>query len=287
MADSKIANMPKLERSSLETYAGIILGLLGTAIPMTWWLRCSLLALAAGFLIDGARRATWTDKWNVGLRIGLAVLAIVTLAAVSWGSVQEEYQKQRGDGSFAPSIFIECHFGLMPKILPPEGPISVLALMPVPVEDDGGSISQRFSEPGAASIGLAPNGLPKMTYRCQLTNYWTVPLSNVTIKLKLDFIEVIKDKRNPPIVGAKIVLSREQTIDIPKIDAGSNFPFVFYIENSSPYFTSFSFSERAFAWLIGSNDLRPIKLMQQKGAPLTPLPPIMPIMPTRQPSSSK
>lgn len=161
------------------------------------------------------------------------------------------------------ALFFECAMTGMPTTSPPGGSINVLSLWPLPIENGGGGLGQYFSmaEPRTLAWPKSQGGLPLMAYRCTITNYSAVPVSNVTLDLLVCFLEAIKQNDNTTHSGG-IKLERGWPITVPKIDVGKDNPFVFYIYNTSPYFAFVSPPEYVVLRRIGETERRTVPLGQ-------------------------
>jgi hypothetical protein len=98
MSDSR--TKPPLERSTLETYGGAVLGILG-AIVTAWWAKSILLACAAGLLIHAVHRSSWTIHWPRWRKVVGAVTVLMVLGLVGGEPILDDFQKQH------PAIFSE------------------------------------------------------------------------------------------------------------------------------------------------------------------------------------
>jgi hypothetical protein len=72
----------RLERSTVEAWIATLIGVIASAVPMTWWLEALLLVIAALLIGDLALHSPWTanqPRWqrHVSLALGLALIAAV------------------------------------------------------------------------------------------------------------------------------------------------------------------------------------------------------------------
>ena len=143
------------------------------------------------------------------------------------------------------TIHLDCHYGLMPTVMPPEGSIYVLQTFPIPVESGGGGLGRFFGQPGGKHTWGSGDG-PWSGLRCQITNYGISTVFNAHAVIGLSFIENLKDKDNPNTSrSGRITLSREWLVPVNKIDPGPDRSFVFYIFNSSDHFVDISLPKTA------------------------------------------
>lgn len=84
---------PKLERASLEAYAGIAIGIVLATVPMNWeWKVAAFLALAA-LAIDVALRSPWTYQWSRRGKFLACVISIIIVASIGYGPVVKQYDE--------------------------------------------------------------------------------------------------------------------------------------------------------------------------------------------------
>lgn len=103
-----------LERSSIEAYVAIVLGVLGVALPMTWYFRAALIALVIGLAIHLITRSPATIGWPFQKKLVWSVGAALLLMGVSANAIVEDYESAGGPdvmarlvGVAAPSFQIE------------------------------------------------------------------------------------------------------------------------------------------------------------------------------------
>jgi hypothetical protein len=90
---SKAGTKP-LNRSSLEAYAGIVIGLVLALLPMTWWLRILLFLGLIFFTADFIWRSPFTFKWKPSVRRLFAAIAAAWIIWVGFGNVKKAYLDQ-------------------------------------------------------------------------------------------------------------------------------------------------------------------------------------------------
>ena len=160
------------------------------------------------------------------------------------------------------TIQIECHAGLMPKLVPPEGRIYVLLLWPIPEESGGGGFVEYFAHPGSEWSWSSPKGTPAHAYRCQFTNYGNTTVFNVTMSFSLIFREAVRNPENTNATGSgPVALYRKWPVEVAKIDPGTN-GFVFYIYNQSQKFAEVVLPQSAELWSAHENRRRNVRLIQ-------------------------
>jgi hypothetical protein len=249
------------------TAAGISLTLAALAVAMVSLPRrpefrvARLLFIAAALVLCG--KDIW---WGIATTLATlprivisgvigAVLLIGLVEALRWVNRHEQAASvdtaSRGVIPQTPvlTIFAECHQGLAPKLVPPEGRIYVHQLWPMRVENGGGGLAEMFAPAGTEWVWPKPASGALVFNQCQITNYSDVTLFNIAMALKLRFVEVSKDENSSRSGETK--LEREWLFHISKIDPGAANPFTFYVVNFSPYFVEVSISQTASAQTVG------------------------------------
>lgn len=84
--------MQKLERSRIELYIGIAIGILLAVLPMTWWLRILGLLAVEVLAVDLSFRSPLMFNTHVGIKIGTVLSVLFILAAASWNTIRSEYR---------------------------------------------------------------------------------------------------------------------------------------------------------------------------------------------------
>lgn len=277
-------------------YLGTGLALIGigvtlmVALPPPWWLKMPAGLVHAGLLGGIILTLTglcllvvgiWPDlpEAKIGPIFVTALGALVFVSGVVWYNVGNSTQTTSELASDAPdpNILIECHLGVLPTTTPAEGRIYALGLWPLPAENGGGGLEEHFPL-GAQGEWKWPtsNGFPLQAYQCQITNYGNAPVFNVELTLHLTFIQALKDDKNPSTIrSGAVTLSREWPIQITKIDAGKNDPFVFYIYNISQEFAGVSLPQAVSLERTGETLRRTVRLIRPTGdhglMPLSPM----------------
>lgn len=89
------ANAPRLEKSSIEAYAGITLGILLAVLHMTWWLRALLWVVLCLISADIAWRAPLVASWPQKIRLLLMLAALSLVSWCGWCNVREQIRADR------------------------------------------------------------------------------------------------------------------------------------------------------------------------------------------------
>jgi len=156
------------------------------------------------------------------------------------------------------TILIDCHLGMMPKLVPPEGRIYVLPFYYGSPEIWGGGLAEYFAQPGSEFTW--PSSAP--AYRCQLTNYGDATVFNVVLAFPVMFREIVRDSKNPNLMKTGAITgSGERSIEVTKIDVGTN-GFVFYIYNQSQHFVSVFLPQSVTLQRNRDNKRRSVRLIQ-------------------------
>jgi hypothetical protein len=91
---SKSATKP-LERSSIEAYSGIVIGIVLAVISINWWLR-ALLFLSLTFVCgDFIWRSPFSHRWPKRLKTIIVIGCAVYLFWVAKGNVSSAYEMER------------------------------------------------------------------------------------------------------------------------------------------------------------------------------------------------
>lgn len=84
---------PKLEPASLEAYAGIGIGIMLWALPITWWLKGIGILIVTGLLTDVAFRSPWTHQWSRRGKAIAAIIGICIIGSVGCRPILDQYAK--------------------------------------------------------------------------------------------------------------------------------------------------------------------------------------------------
>jgi hypothetical protein len=90
----------KSDRSRVEACIGLLLALIVFAFPMTWWLRTALVIVLAAISAHLIFSSPTTVKLKTGSKVGISVLAIAIIAAITWNSMRsgEQLKYSTADG---------------------------------------------------------------------------------------------------------------------------------------------------------------------------------------------
>jgi len=190
------------------------------------------------------------------------------------GVIAQERKESAKQGESADEVVhIDCQFGLMPTVIPPDGRNYILMTYPIPRESGGGGLAEAFGLPGSEQRWSAQNAGPATGYRCQLTNYGKSPMFNVEMVVMLSFREVQRKRDNPNALTSGVVtLSRGWLVPVKKIDSGPNNPFIFYIFNTSPQFVDVSLP-KSVTYQKGDSEKRFTVTLKQAAQSFINLPP--------------
>jgi hypothetical protein len=163
-------------------------------------------------------------------------------------------------------LFVDCQMGLMPAVVPPEGSIYVWITSDLPSESGGGGLANYFARPGT-EWKWSNTGKPQWAYRCEVTNYAAHVMLNVQMDWRITVREALAVPDQPNSMrGGKIILDRDWWILIPKIDAGPDKRFVFYIWNCCiERFVSVSAPPKATVELPGVTARKDMPIRQSSG----------------------
>jgi hypothetical protein len=83
-----------MHRSSIE-YIGIIIGIIAIVIPMTWWLRASLIVIGTVFFLHLCWRAPWVARFPDAevVKIYFSLCFVYLVLVLSWNPIRQEYLK--------------------------------------------------------------------------------------------------------------------------------------------------------------------------------------------------
>jgi hypothetical protein len=110
----------------------------------------------------------------------------------------------------------------------------VLQINAIPASaGSGGGIGIFSGTPGEKfNFPVLPS---QFVYKCQITNYASVPLFKMSIALRLTFMEAVKkdSAASTTLSSGAVTIDREWPLEIPKIDPGEDSSFAFYMINVS------------------------------------------------------
>jgi hypothetical protein len=90
----------KLERSSIEAYVGISVGIVLALVPMTWWLRIPLFITLGVMCADFCWRSPFSYKWPAFPRIAVVAVVLFLVGKVGLENVSQAY----ADDMFPPNV---------------------------------------------------------------------------------------------------------------------------------------------------------------------------------------
>lgn len=83
----------KLERSSVEAYAAIAIGIAVAVIHMTWQWKVAAFAVMAILFVDLGLRSPWTYRWSWRYKIAAAAIGVFIVGSVGFNPVVEQYRE--------------------------------------------------------------------------------------------------------------------------------------------------------------------------------------------------
>ena len=166
-------------------------------------------------------------------------------------------------------IFVQCQMGLMPSVVPSEGRIHVLLTSEIPKEMGGGGLPDYFATPGS-QWKWRNDDLPAWAYRCDITNYSTDVLFDVSISAHLTFrVPVPVPGQEKSRAQGDVTLDRDWVFTVPKLDPSPATPYVFYVWNCCVP----KFVQVALPTHVETRDGKRLPLVQPKGNLFQPLNP--------------
>jgi len=170
-----------------------------------------------------------------------------------------------------PKMMIECQGGPLPKTTPEEGRIYLLSPFPIAAEDGGGGLQEVFGQPGSDWL---PADAPRTGYGCRFVNYGEDPAFRIESVFGVAFRETIRDAQNPESMqSGAVVLSRGWQVNLAKVEAGADRPFVFYVMNQSDHFMDVSLPDKATLQLEADEAIQTVPLIRSTDKALTLPPP--------------
>jgi hypothetical protein len=138
------AESRKLERSSVEAYAGFGIGIALAVIHMTWQWKVLAFIVLASLSIDLAYRSPWTHRWSVRYRTCAAIIGVLIIMSLGYNPVVDQYREDHKSTSAHFRVFLT---GLRTCVWPPPFPVnSVAILVWAAVENTGApSVAKRWS----------------------------------------------------------------------------------------------------------------------------------------------
>jgi hypothetical protein len=160
-----------------------------------------------------------------------------------------------------PTIQFQYTNAFLPSAIPPTGRVLAFELSPG-VNDQVGHTTERYGEPGTP-VPWFQDGQPSGVYRCELTNFGTIPLFGASIDLAVSFGErVINPNPIPDEHGAtflewegKQVARGHLPVKVARLDPGADKSFVFYLYNKSPHYARATPAQTVQFALDASNEM--------------------------------
>src|SRR6266850_689260 len=81
----------KIGRSTAEAYSGLAIAIIAVVFPVTWWLKIVLMMVVGGLAIDIAFRHPKTIEFHWLKKLGISVLGIGILSAISYLPIHKQY----------------------------------------------------------------------------------------------------------------------------------------------------------------------------------------------------
>jgi hypothetical protein len=82
---------PKLERSSVEAYAAIAIGIALAVIHMTWQWKVAAFAVLAFLFVDLAWRSPWTYQWSKRYKSIGAAISLFIVGCIGYNPIVDQY----------------------------------------------------------------------------------------------------------------------------------------------------------------------------------------------------
>jgi hypothetical protein len=140
------------------------------------------------------------------------------------------------------SLFLECTAGTLPRVFPPSGRFYVTDILPILFNNsDRVSLGLGYHFGTAGAPAIPPESFQLAT-ECKLTNYGNLPIFNAVLSARATFTEAHRPEgqtngwQSGPVKAIK-----QASITVPKIDAGKDSPFVFYLKSQSADFVNVEF----------------------------------------------
>lgn len=157
------------------------------------------------------------------------------------------------------NLVFECHLADLPTKVSADGEIATLPLFYSP--GSGGEpigLAIRHGQPGSDWDWFRDLKFPQV-YRCEITNYGTVPLLQVTVKFKIEYRKTLATDTGRS--AGNVVHTYDWPVLLSKIDPGSSNAATFYVYNQSRYHARVSPPDTAVYIVLGQNTPRESKLV--------------------------
>jgi hypothetical protein len=197
-------------------------------------------------------RRLWDDfcKLDAIKQASIAITVVASLAGATWSykswfiPTLQYLNIVDGHPAEAPSIFLDCSYGVIPRVFPASGRYYVTEILPSLINQEVSlALGYRFGPPGAATL---PPDIVQWAYECTLINYSTLPVFNVIVPIRVTFQEAHHPENQPSAWQSGMIKAiRTTSLTISKIDTGKDSPFVFYLSSQSPDFVKLDFFQTA------------------------------------------
>ena len=87
----------EMERSTVEAYGGVALGVLVVVIPLHWYVQAFLIFIVACLAFDVALRAPPLKGWSIYYRIALWAITAIILVTISFNPIKNTYVREHQD----------------------------------------------------------------------------------------------------------------------------------------------------------------------------------------------
>jgi hypothetical protein len=146
-------------------------------------------------------------------------------------------------------LFIECHDGLPPSIMPEAARLYVMTVF----GQQTPHLSEMFGTAGSTMAWPKNGAMTIIAGQCVVTNYSDDVLTSITLRPVVMFYTT--NKLSPGhYEGRGIYKEIEGDVEIRKIDTGPSNSFVFYIMSQSSDFVDISMPNIAFAQRLGKQE---------------------------------
>jgi hypothetical protein len=247
----------------------------GQGIVLTWALAASALfcAMLVTFFRAFRKHHSWSDALTdvrsavrdfILSAVGATLFLFFVLFAIffvkdapeqaSLAQRQVTSLKTQIDVQSAKGLFVECHVGSLPIVMPASGRYYIVWIFGDGRSTNVISLAEIFGPPGSALTW--PMNAAIRAAQCVITNYSDDVLVNVRLRPKLNFYKMTKNADGAS-QGRGIDRSEESYVNISKMDAGADKPFVFYFLNNTPIFVDVEMPKTAEVQRLGGSD-RPV-----------------------------
>lgn len=188
----------------------------------------------------------------------------IVWAVENWSRKDGKETMAAASGPTEAGVLIECFVGGLPTVMPPSGRVYVLNTFPVPIENGGSGLAEYFTvKPGGEmKWPAAKGGFPVMAYACRLTSFRNEPILQISMAVRLKFMEAVNRQGVAGVTNGPIVLDRPWAFQIAKLEPGSQNYFEFFVVNHTNRFVEISFYETIEARQVSSNERKKIPLLQ-------------------------